>query len=103
MAKMDRPRRVRFVIALTIGLVSLAACALNGPLIAAFTMRTVEQPFVLAQDINAMERTWRVSVIVSGITFVIAVVCFGYCFILWAVSFIGPREEDPPSSGVGYE
>ncbi len=93
------------MIALTLGLISLIACISIGPLLMASTMSTFSTALESADDIaqvkeniNAIEQMGGVSNTIAGIALLIAILCFGYCFLLWATSFVGPREEPPMQS-----
>jgi hypothetical protein len=84
------------VIALTIGLLSLLVGVVVAPLIAAFQMPSVEQGLSSADDIgqvkesiNSLFHIFSVAETVAGVAFLIAALCFAYCFVLWATSFIG--------------
>ncbi len=70
----------------------------GGPTVMLFTMGG--GPPVAATDIdqlkeslNAVTRAASISNTILGISLVITAICFVYCYILWAASFVGPREE----------
>ncbi len=99
MVKMDRPRRIRFVIALTIGLSSLVVCFVSAHWVATSMMTSVEESLNSANSVAEVKEALDdvfgdpgPAGYVGDVAFIVAVLCFIYCFVLCAASFIGPRD-----------
>ncbi len=104
MASMDRSRRIRAVIALTLGLISLIA-SVSIQLVMTYTNPTFVSALDSASDVTELkenigeiEQAARVSNTLTGIMLLIGIACFAYCLLLWAPCFVGPSEATARTS-----
>ncbi len=110
MVEMDRARRMRFVIALALGLTSLVASVSVGPIVMVSRMSRLSSAIESAEDIaqikeniSALEETGGLLTAIPVISLSIAIVCLVYCFLIWGSSFVGPKEDTPIPSTAGTE
>ena len=98
---MDRPRRIRIVTGIGIGLLSLFVAYFGAPLVAML----IWPPPNLSGDMDSMAQSFsqasQIAAITNRISFcalLLAGACFTYVLIDTAIWFVGPPESDVESN-----
>ena len=87
---MNRRQRIRLVVAIAVGLISLFMAFIGGPLIAS----TFWPPdFMDLESWNAIQRVAEITNVASRYFLVVTGICCVYVFVALAVTFIGPPEK----------